>query len=96
MLTHCFDTSVNEFSKKTGDYASLSLADIKLLALTYELEVEVQGGNSHLNSEPRKIVTEGAATKAQQREEFNNPPEQVITPDFIHATSMSYDVYEVI
>ncbi|MPC18857.1 RNA-binding protein NOB1 [Portunus trituberculatus] len=67
---------VNEFSKKTGDYASLSLADIKVLALTYELEVEVQGGNSHLNSEPHKILTEGAATKGRQREEFNDPPEQ--------------------
>uniref|UniRef100_A0A0P4VUI1 RNA-binding protein NOB1 n=1 Tax=Scylla olivacea TaxID=85551 RepID=A0A0P4VUI1_SCYOL len=67
---------VNEFSKKTGDYASLSLADIKVLALTYELEVEVQGGSSHLNSEPHKIITEGAVTKAHQKEEFNNPPEQ--------------------
>lgn len=66
---------VNEFSKKTGDYASLSLADIKLLALAYELEVEVQGGSSHLNAEPHKIVTEGAATKAK-RQEFNDPPEQ--------------------
>lgn len=67
---------VNEFSKKTGDYASLSLADIKVLALTYELEVEVQGGSSHLNSEPHKIITEGAVTKAHQKKEFNNPPEQ--------------------
>ena len=70
---------MNEFSKKTGDYASLSLADIKVLALTYELEVEVQGSSSHLNTEPRRIVTEGAATKATQRENFNHPPEQVTT-----------------
>nr|XP_045583786.1 RNA-binding protein NOB1-like isoform X4 [Procambarus clarkii] len=54
---------VNEFSKKTGDYASLSLADVKVLALTYELEVETRGGSDHLRSEPQKIITEGAATK---------------------------------
>lgn len=69
---------MNEFSKKTGDYASLSLADIKLLALTYELEVEVQGSASHLNTEPCRVVTEGATTKASRRENFNDPPEQVI------------------
>lgn len=85
----CFPTcasslpTVNEFSKKTGDYASLSLADIKVLALTYELEVEVQGNADHLNKEPRKIITEVAATKASRRQktgpqEFNDPPEEVI------------------
>ncbi|XP_071548937.1 RNA-binding protein NOB1 [Panulirus ornatus] len=57
---------VNEFSKKTGDYASLSLADVKLLALTYELEVETRGGSEHLQSEPRKIITEGPALKASK------------------------------
>nr|XP_053652931.1 RNA-binding protein NOB1-like isoform X2 [Cherax quadricarinatus] len=57
---------VNEFSKKTGDYASLSLADIKVLALTYELEVEVQGGSEHLCSEPQRIITEGAAKKTSK------------------------------
>lgn len=78
-----FYTTVNEFSKKTGDYASLSLADIKVLALTYELEVEVLGSADHLNKEPRKIITEVASTKASRRqksgpEEFNDPPEEVI------------------
>ncbi|XP_042207077.1 RNA-binding protein NOB1-like isoform X2 [Homarus americanus] len=54
---------VNEFSKKTGDYASLSLPDMKVLALTYELEVETRGGAEHLRTEPQKIITEGAAKK---------------------------------
>ncbi|XP_042879185.1 RNA-binding protein NOB1-like isoform X1 [Penaeus japonicus] len=49
---------INEFSKKTGDFGSLSLADIKVLALTYELEVEAHGGSDHLHSEPEKSVTE--------------------------------------
>ncbi|XP_047475752.1 RNA-binding protein NOB1-like isoform X2 [Penaeus chinensis] len=54
---------INEFSKKTGDFASLSLADIKVLALTYELEIEAQGGSDHLRSEPEKAVTEFSKPK---------------------------------
>ncbi|XP_063044009.1 RNA-binding protein NOB1 isoform X2 [Engraulis encrasicolus] len=42
---------VTEFSKKTGDYPSLSATDIKVLALTYQLELEKVGSN-HLKSEP--------------------------------------------
>ncbi|KAL2088491.1 hypothetical protein ACEWY4_015390 [Coilia grayii] len=42
---------VTEFSKKTGDYPSLSATDIKVLALTYQLELE-KVGSSHLKSEP--------------------------------------------
>ncbi|KAJ3593382.1 hypothetical protein NHX12_005717 [Muraenolepis orangiensis] len=42
---------VTEFSKKTGDYPSLSATDIKVLALTYQLEVE-QVGSDHLKKEP--------------------------------------------
>ncbi|KAL3280598.1 hypothetical protein HHI36_003830 [Cryptolaemus montrouzieri] len=43
--------AVTEFSKKTGDYASLSATDIKVMALTYQLEKEKVGTN-HLRSEP--------------------------------------------
>ncbi|MGH0116342.1 UNVERIFIED_CONTAM: hypothetical protein FKN15_003522, partial [Acipenser sinensis] len=42
---------VTEFSKKTGDYPSLSATDIKVLALTYQLESEHVGIN-HLKHEP--------------------------------------------
>ncbi|XP_062405070.1 RNA-binding protein NOB1 isoform X2 [Sardina pilchardus] len=42
---------VTEFSKKTGDYPSLSATDIKVLALTYQLELE-NVGSKHLKSEP--------------------------------------------
>ncbi|KAL7878509.1 hypothetical protein AOLI_G00094830 [Acnodon oligacanthus] len=42
---------VTEFSKKTGDYPSLSATDIKVLALTYQLELENVGAD-HLNKEP--------------------------------------------
>ncbi|XP_041078313.1 RNA-binding protein NOB1-like [Polyodon spathula] len=46
---------VTEFSKKTGDYPSLSATDIKVLALTYQLESEHVGIN-HLKQEPERKV----------------------------------------
>ena len=35
--------AVAEFAKKTGDFAVLSRTDLLVLALTYELTVEVEG-----------------------------------------------------
>ena len=46
-----FSFLVTEFSKKTGDYPSLSATDIKVLALTYQLELE-NVGSGHLKKEP--------------------------------------------
>ncbi|XP_026032196.1 RNA-binding protein NOB1 isoform X4 [Astatotilapia calliptera] len=46
---------VTEFSKKTGDYPSLSATDIKVLALTYQLELE-NVGSQHLRKEPEVKV----------------------------------------
>ncbi|KAM5263468.1 RNA-binding protein NOB1 [Ctenodactylus gundi] len=45
---------MTEFSKKTGDYPSLSATDIQVLALTYQLEAEFVGV-SHLKQEPEKV-----------------------------------------
>uniref|UniRef100_A0A8C8DPT0 RNA-binding protein NOB1 n=1 Tax=Oryzias sinensis TaxID=183150 RepID=A0A8C8DPT0_9TELE len=42
---------VTEFSKKTGDYPSLSATDIRVLALTYQLQLEHEGAE-HLREEP--------------------------------------------
>jgi len=44
--------AIVEFSKKTGDFPTLSKVDLKVLALAYMLEVEVKGGSSHLRSNP--------------------------------------------
>ncbi|XP_059617370.1 RNA-binding protein NOB1, partial [Phlebotomus argentipes] len=44
-------TYVREFAKKTGDYASLSAVDLKVVALTYQLEKEYVG-TEHLRQEP--------------------------------------------
>ena len=49
--------SVTEFAKKTGDYRSLSVVDIKVLALTYQLEKE-NVGTDHIKITPdRKVYT---------------------------------------
>lgn len=42
---------VTEFAKKSGDYTSLSATDIKVIALTYQLEKE-KVGTSHLKDAP--------------------------------------------
>lgn len=42
---------MTEFSKKTGDYPSLSATDIKVLALTYQLQLE-HVGSQNIKVEP--------------------------------------------
>ncbi|XP_063168850.1 RNA-binding protein NOB1 [Candoia aspera] len=46
---------VTEFAKQTGDFRSLSAADIQVLALTLQLEAE-HGGGRPLRTEPRPQV----------------------------------------
>ncbi|XP_035900619.1 RNA-binding protein NOB1 [Anopheles stephensi] len=49
-------------AKKTGDYASLSLVDLQVIALTYELET-LHVGRDHLREEPMPAITVTADTK---------------------------------
>jgi RNA-binding protein NOB1 len=44
-----------EFAKKTGDYASLSATDLKVIALTLTLEKEVYGA-ANIRTEPNTKV----------------------------------------
>ncbi len=44
--------AVSEFAKRTGDYAVLSMNDVHLLALTYELECELNAGDGNLRKVP--------------------------------------------
>ena len=46
---------VSEFAKKTGDYRSLSMVDLRLLALVYRLEKE-NVGTDHLRTQPIQTV----------------------------------------
>lgn len=50
--------TVTMFSKKTGDYTSLSAVDMKLIALTYQLECELAPNKgANLRKEPSKSVS---------------------------------------
>ena len=46
---------MSEFAKKTGDYEVLSRADVHILALTYELECELNKGDWRLYTEPGSV-----------------------------------------
>ncbi|XP_030566005.1 RNA-binding protein NOB1 [Drosophila novamexicana] len=59
-VKHCV-----EFAKKTGDYASLSGIDLKVISLTYELEADTLG-TEHLRTEP--VVSQVIASKEQPEE----------------------------
>ncbi|KAH8300577.1 hypothetical protein KR044_009585 [Drosophila immigrans] len=59
-VKHCV-----EFAKKTGDYASLSGIDLKVIALTYELETDLLG-TEHLRTEP--VVSQVIASKDKPEE----------------------------
>lgn len=53
---------VTEFAKKTGDFATLSLTDLTVVALTYQLEKELVG-TEHLRTEPLIARTVFSADK---------------------------------
>ena len=48
-------SAVTQFSKLTGDYQRLSIVDLKVMALTYQMEKQFNG-TSHLNSAPRPAI----------------------------------------
>lgn len=62
---------VIDFAKKTGDYLSLSSADIKVIALTYQLEKELIG-TAHLRSDP--VVAKTIASKTKPTELLDKNP----------------------
>ncbi|KAF3799189.1 20S-pre-rRNA D-site endonuclease NOB1 [Colletotrichum gloeosporioides] len=47
---------VTNFARRTGDLEVLSRPDLHLLALTYELDVEKNGGDSRLRKDPNQRV----------------------------------------
>lgn len=62
---------VSDFAKKTGDFATLSLTDLTILALTYQMEKE-KVGISHLRSEPLVAQTVFSVQKpAEMKDQFS-------------------------
>lgn len=55
---------VVEYSKKTGDYKQLSAVDLKLIAITFQLEKRFNG-LKYIHSEPRDIAIKAIETKKQ-------------------------------
>ena len=52
---------VSEFAKQTGDYHALSVADLKIIALTHELEVQ-EHGQVNLRAAPKRVnITTGVS-----------------------------------
>ncbi|XP_070506371.1 RNA-binding protein NOB1 [Chironomus tepperi] len=64
---------VTEFSKKTGDFATLSATDIKVVALTYDLEKQLVGTN-HLRKEPIAAQTHYTAKPTEESKNRNQLP----------------------
>lgn len=67
--------AITDFAKKTGDFATLSLTDITVLALTYELEKRFVGVE-HLKKEPtiaKTVYTTNKPTANPNIAGFYNP-----------------------
>ncbi|KAH8275051.1 hypothetical protein KR018_004859 [Drosophila ironensis] len=65
-VRHCV-----EFAKKTGDYASLSGIDLKVISLTYELEADTVG-TDHLRTEPVMAQTIASKQKPEEMQDAAN------------------------
>ena len=63
MKVCCIRISVVEFSKKTGDYPSLSSVDLHVMALVYQLEKE-HVGTDHIRTVPERKVCREAGVYA--------------------------------
>lgn len=62
---------ITEFSKKTGDFATLSITDLTVLAMTYQLEKE-SVGVEHLRKEPLVAQTVFSAQKpVEMKDQFS-------------------------
>ncbi|SCW02238.1 LAFE_0F02036g1_1 [Lachancea fermentati] len=68
-LRHPSTTSikrVSDFAKLTGDFSVLSANDIHIIALTYELEAELNGGDWRLRKKPGDTLDESRKIEKQE------------------------------
>ncbi|KAL2163028.1 hypothetical protein VTH06DRAFT_6864 [Thermothelomyces fergusii] len=74
---------VTSFARKTGDLQVLSKPDIQLLALTYELEVERNGGDWRLRRDPNQQGINGnpSAKSGDEVDKESKPEEANGTTD---------------
>lgn len=69
--------AVAAFAKKTGDFSTLSLTDLKLLALTHTFETELSGGD-HIRTEPVRAAT---AQTSPKKESTRKPKVTTLTEE---------------
>lgn len=69
--------AVTDFAKKTGDLEVLSRPDIQILALTYELECERNGGDWRLRTSPGQKRVNGAAPGSEKIEQAQEESREV-------------------
>ncbi|KAL6067772.1 20S-pre-rRNA D-site endonuclease nob1 [Balamuthia mandrillaris] len=72
--------AVVSFAKKTGDYASLSAVDLKVLALTYMLEREVKGTVDHLRTIPASMAKRTPNRSSAAPQQANTTTHNSATP----------------
>jgi RNA-binding protein NOB1 len=84
---------VVDFARRTGDLAVLSKPDIHLIALTYELECERNGGDWRLRKEPAQKGTNGTKPGSVSEETSDAPKEesQAQTDDAVAETPKDDD-----
>jgi len=86
---------VTEFSKKTGDYTSLSATDIKVIALTYQLEKE-KVGTQHLKNAPTVRVIQPINKSIENNSKLPNGfylPKKKVRTIFINSIYMYMYMY---
>ncbi|EFN83755.1 RNA-binding protein NOB1 [Harpegnathos saltator] len=84
---------VTEFAKKTGDYTSLSATDIKIIALTYQLEKE-KIGTDHLKNIPTTRIVKSTAERDKENEDNLKPPVGFYMPKKKEKTELNADKTE--
>ncbi|KAJ9138519.1 D-site 20S pre-rRNA nuclease [Coniochaeta hoffmannii] len=74
---------VVDFARKTGDLAVLSKPDIHLIALTYELECERNGGDWRLRRQPGQKGTNGTKAGSEDVQTTTTEDSQVCKEDAV-------------
>ncbi|KAI7606721.1 hypothetical protein KC346_g10401, partial [Hortaea werneckii] len=86
---------VTDFARKTGDLQVLSKPDIQIIALTYELECERNGGDWRLRNSPGQKRVNGSPPgksnntdekpSSEETQEAQDPAEAEKAPDNAHS-----------
>lgn len=70
--------AVSDVARSTGDYGVLSSTDIALIALGYEIDVELHGGVEHLKpvKQQPQVVTQAKEDEPEEAEETQEPEQE--------------------